>query len=75
MNQLLSRIILFTGLLILPVTVLWAQNADQETRALIAELGLDESETPLRDQPGWNKPDKIYIDISGYTPDSDEQKM
>jgi D-2-hydroxyacid dehydrogenase (NADP+) len=75
MNQLLSRIIFITGLLILPITVLWAQNADQETRALIEELGLDESDNAVRDLAGWRKPDKVYINISRYTPDKAEQQM
>jgi len=66
MNQLRSTIIVITGLLMLPATALWAQGVGQETHALIEELGLEESDTAVRDLPYWRKPKKIYIVPPAY---------
>ncbi len=38
-----------------------AAEESAETARLIAELGLNESPTALRDRPGWSKPKKILI--------------
>ena len=73
MKQLSSKIILFAGVLIFPAAALWAQNPDPETLALIAELGLEESDTAARDLPYWRKPKKIYIVPPGY--DDEERSM
>ena len=51
MNQLRSIKTVFAVLIILPATPLLAQGVDQETRALIEELALEESETAARDLP------------------------
>jgi len=74
MKQLYSKIIFFfAGVLIFPAAALWAQNPDPETLALIAELGLEESDTAARDLPYWRKPKKIYIVPPGY--DDEERSM
>jgi phosphoglycerate dehydrogenase-like enzyme len=73
MNQLYSTIIFFAGALMLPAAALWAQGPDPETLALIAELGLKESDTAARDLPYWRKPKKIYIVPPGY--DDEERSM
>ncbi|NNE38412.1 MAG: D-2-hydroxyacid dehydrogenase [Gammaproteobacteria bacterium] len=52
-----------------------AQDRDQQTSSLIEQLRLEESDVAMRDQPRWKKPDKVYINISRFTPDSEEQKM
>ena len=42
---------------------------------MIEELGLEESDIAVRDVPGWKKPDKVYLDVSGYTPNAEEQRI
>ena len=71
MNQLRSIKTVFAVLIILPATTLLAQGVDQETRALIEELALEESETAARDLPFWRKPEKIHIVPPGY---NDEER-
>ncbi len=73
MNRLYSKILFFAGVLILPATALWAQGPDPETIALIAELGLQESDAAARDLPYWRKPKRIYIVPPGY--DDEERAM
>ena len=63
------------ALCISPIASLQAQDLDQQTRSLIEELRLEESDMAMRDLPRWKKPDKVYINISRFTPDSEEQKM
>jgi len=58
-----------------PIASLQAQSLDQQTSSLIEELRLEESDMAMRDLPRWKKPDKVYINISRFTPDSEEQKM
>jgi phosphoglycerate dehydrogenase-like enzyme len=36
-------------------------NVDPATTALIERLGLVESATPVRDRPGWRKPERILV--------------
>ena len=57
-----------------PIASLQAQNLDQQTALLVEELRLEESDMAMRDLPRWKKPDKVYINISRFTPDSEEQK-
>jgi phosphoglycerate dehydrogenase-like enzyme len=49
------------SLLILAGPPAGAQPADAETARLIAELGLEESETALSDRPGWQAPRKVVV--------------
>lgn len=42
-----------------------AQNGRPDVRALIDELGLKESEKPVREMPFWRKPETIYIVLRG----------
>jgi phosphoglycerate dehydrogenase-like enzyme len=44
--------------------LLLASGPDEETRALILELGLEESEEPLRNLAWWKKPNKVYITVN-----------
>ena len=75
MNQLYSKIVFFAVVLIFPAAALWAQGPDPETLALIAELGLKESDTAARDLPYWRKPKKIYIVPPGYDDDERSTQM
>lgn len=53
----------------------WAQDAPMSAGALIEELGLEESGPPVRELPGWRKPERVYIDFSAYGDDEEEQEM
>lgn len=44
-----------------------AQRPARDTQALIEELGLEESETAVRELPFWRKPEKIHIVLRGVT--------
>jgi phosphoglycerate dehydrogenase-like enzyme len=44
-----------------------AQSVDERTARLIAELGLQEAPTALRDAPGWKPPARVLV--SGITPE------
>ena len=45
---------------------------DAQTRALIKRLRLEESNQPVRDWPGWRRPDKVYIGL--MTSDPEQRK-
>jgi len=55
---------------ILPIT-LWADSLAEEkellrsaaVQSLIEELGLRESDTPVRELPGWSKPQKVLVRV------------
>lgn len=64
------RLTIIAALLILPAAAPWAQSDDDKIRALIGELGLDESDTAARDLPYWRRPERIYI----VPPGSDERE-
>ncbi len=49
------------ALLLGGLTTGWAQEADERTAALVKSLGLREAETPLRETPGWQKPQRILV--------------
>jgi phosphoglycerate dehydrogenase-like enzyme len=44
-----------------------ARAADATAAQIVRELGLKESDTPVRDRPGWKRPSKIVVVID--TPD------
>lgn len=66
MHRLLPKFVLFAGLLVLPVAILWAQGADGNEQTIIDELGLAESTSAVRELPYWRKPKRIYIVPPGY---------
>ncbi len=47
----------------LAVTPVLAAQPDAETHVLIEQLRLDEAERPVRESPGWKRPDKIVVMI------------
>lgn len=63
------------GLLTLAATAVWAQGVDDATRALIDELGLQESAVAARDLPYWRKPEKIYIVPPGNDDEERAEQM
>jgi len=65
-HRLLPKFVLFAGLLVLPVAILWAQGADGNEQTIIDELGLAESTSAVRELPYWRKPKRIYIVPPGY---------
>lgn len=71
MNPLHPKTILLACLLMLQPVIVWAQMPDKDPKVLIAELGLEEADTAVRDLPGWRKPEKIYINFSAYGPKDD----
>ena len=73
MNRLHFTIVMLTATLVFTADEISAQGADPETIALIAELGLEESDTAMRDMPFWRKPERIYIVPPGY--DDEERAM
>jgi len=75
MNHLCSWTMVFAALSTLPATASWAQDTDQETLALIKELGIEVSDTAVRDLPFWRKPKKIYIVPPGYTDEERAMQM
>lgn len=74
MKQLQAKLVLFICVLMMPTFLVRAQMPDRSPAELIAELALEEADTALRDQPGWHKPEKIYINFSAYGP-KDELPM
>ena len=52
-------------LLFFLATNVLAQSDGRDARALIEELGLEESDTAVRDLPFWRKPEKIHIVLRG----------
>jgi phosphoglycerate dehydrogenase-like enzyme len=56
---------LFSGLLFFLATNSLAQGVGRDAQALIEELGLEESETAVRELPFWRKPKKIHIVARG----------
>ena len=54
-------VFLLSALMASPVTANEAPIADADVQALIAELGLRESTTAVRDMPGWQAPRKIVV--------------
>jgi len=75
MNHSISKIMVIAGLLIISAAASWAQGADQETRALIEELGLAESDKAVREQQYWRKPKRIYIVPPGYDDQERAEQM
>lgn len=67
--------IVFAALLIVSAAASWPQDVDEETRALIKELGLEESDIAARDLPYWRKPKKIYIVPPGYDDQERAEQM
>jgi phosphoglycerate dehydrogenase-like enzyme len=63
------RAIILTILLAAPAPWLLAREAGPDTAAIVAELGLEESQTPVRELPFWRKPGRIYMVPPGYTAD------
>ncbi len=59
-----STTLLFVPLLIL-ATNLAAQDPGRNAQTVIEELGLEESETAVRELPFWRKPEKIHIVLRG----------
>ncbi len=53
--------VIFAGLLICMSSGALAQGFARDANALIEELGLEESATPVRELPFWRKPEKIHI--------------
>ena len=47
----------------LAVTPVLAAQPDAKTHLLIEQLRLDEAERPVREMPGWKRPDKIVVMI------------
>lgn len=47
----------------------------QDPQVLISELGLQESDTAVRDLPFWRKPERIYIRPPGYDDDERARQM
>lgn len=60
MNNLLYAAVVFLSLMALPAR---AAQPDAETQALVEQLGLDEDERPVRESPGWKRPDRIVVMI------------
>jgi phosphoglycerate dehydrogenase-like enzyme len=56
---------LFSGLLFFLATNSLAQGVGRDAQTLIEELGLEESETAVRELPFWRKPKKIHIILRG----------
>ncbi len=56
---------LFSGLLFFLATNSLAQDVGRDAQTLIEELGLEESETAVRELPFWRKPKKIHIVLRG----------
>jgi len=56
---------LFSGLLFFLVSNSLAQGVGRDAQSLIEELGLEESETAVRELPFWRKPKKIHIILRG----------
>ncbi len=75
MNKLCSTTIVFTALSMLAATATLAREADRDTAVLIESLGLEESDTAVRDLPFWRKPKKIYIVPPGYNDEERAMQM
>ncbi len=75
MNKLCSTTIVFTALSMLAATATLAREADPDTAVLIESLGLEESDTAVRDLPFWRKPKKIYIVPPGYNDEERAMQM
>lgn len=73
MNKIRLVLLVLAVLVVLPATTLLARGTDPEILALIEELGLEESDTAVRDLPFWRKPKKIYIVPPGY--DEEERAL
>ena len=56
---------LFSGLLFFLAMNSLAQGVGRDAQTLIEELGLEESETAVRELPFWRKPEKIHIIARG----------
>ncbi len=59
----------------LAATATLAREADLDTAVLIESLGLEESDTAVRDLPFWRKPKKIYIVPPGYNDEERAMQM
>ncbi len=75
MNKLCSTTIVFTALSMLAATATLAREADLDTAVLIESLGLEESDTAVRDLPFWRKPKKVYIVPPGYNDEERAMQM
>ncbi len=75
MNKLCSTTIVFTALSMLAATATLAREADRDTAVLIESLGLEESDTAVRDLPFWRKPKKVYIVPPGYNDEERAMQM
>ena len=51
----------FPAFLIFAALLSWGAHAQQSTVDVLASLGLVESETPVRDVPGWQKPKAVVV--------------
>ena len=60
MNHLTSAVAVFLLLMSMPAQ---AAGPDPATRGLIEQLRLAEAETPVREAPGWKRPERIVVMI------------
>lgn len=72
-NQAIATSLLLTWCFLVGIaghSAAWAGAADNDlaaaTRAMIENLGLEEASAPVRELPGWRKPDKV---VAWFDPD------
>ena len=60
MNNFFSVAVICLSLVVMPVP---AAQPDPETQTLIEQLRLDEADQPVRESPGWKRPEKVVVMI------------
>ena len=60
MNNFFSVAVICLALVVMPVP---AAQPDPETQTLIEQLRLDEADQPVRESPGWKRPEKVVVMI------------
>ena len=61
----MKYLVFLSAVCLLPGTSVEAAGPDPATRALIEQLRLVEAEQPVRESPGWKRPEKIVVMIPG----------
>ena len=61
----MKHLIFLSAACLLPGMSVQAAGPDTATRELIEQLRLDEAERPVRESPGWKRPEQIVVMIPG----------
>ena len=59
----MKYLVFLSAVCLLPGTSVDAAGPDPATRELIEQLRLDEAEQPVRESPGWKRPERIVVMI------------